>query len=67
MVSLIVISGTLDIMAFLFTVFLLGFGFLRGYAIIELMTYNIYFIVVLLNQIVHLKIISKKRFKTVAD
>ncbi|MBS3151516.1 hypothetical protein J4443_04010 [Candidatus Woesearchaeota archaeon] len=67
MVSLIVISGTLDIMALLFTVFLLGFGFLRGYAIIELMTYNIYFIVVLLNQIVHLKIISKKRFKTVAD
>jgi len=66
-VSLIVISGTLDIMALLFTVFLLGFGFLRGYAIIELMTYNIYFIVVLLNQIVHLKIISKKRFKTVAD
>lgn len=49
-------SGILDLLTLFFTVFLLGYGFLKGYYLIELTIYNVYFIVILINQIINLKI-----------
>ena len=51
-------SGILDILSLFFTIFLLGFGFVKGYNIIELTTYNIYFMIVIINSVINLKIKS---------
>ena len=37
----------LDIIAFVFTIFLVVYGFAKGYNLIELSVYNIYFIVII--------------------
>lgn len=54
MVTLRVVSGVLDILALFFTVILLSYGFAKGYQIIELSIYNIYFLMVLINQLINL-------------
>lgn len=54
MVSLRAISGVLDILALFFTVGLLGYGFLKGYQLVELSIYNVYFLVVIMNQLINI-------------
>ncbi|MBU2639252.1 MAG: hypothetical protein KKG75_00930 [Nanoarchaeota archaeon] len=54
MLTLRVISGVLDILALFFTVVLLAFGFSKGYHLVELTTYDIYFLVIIINQLINL-------------
>ena len=61
MIHLIILrktSGVLDLLALFFTIFLLGYGFIRGYNLIELTIYNIYFIIIIINNVINLKIKS---------
>jgi hypothetical protein len=44
----------LDIIAFIFTIFLVVYGFSKGYDLIELSIYNIYFVVIITTQIISL-------------
>ena len=54
MVSARVISGVLDFLALFFTIILLSFGFSKGYQLVELSVYVIYFIAVISNQLMNL-------------
>ena len=49
-------SGILALLSLFFTVFLLGFGFVKGYNLIELTIYNLYFMIVIINSVINLKI-----------
>lgn len=48
------LKDVLDIIAFIFTIFLVVYGFAKGYDLIELSVYNIYFIVIIITQIINL-------------
>jgi len=48
------LKDALDIIAFVFTIFLIVYGFAKGYDFIELSVYNIYFVVIILTQIINL-------------
>ena len=49
-----VLKRVLDGLAFSFTTFLLIYGFVKGYDLTELVVYNLYFLTILLTQIMHL-------------
>ena len=44
----------LNIVSFIFTAFLLIYGFAKGYDLIELVTYNLYFISQIITQLLNL-------------
>jgi len=48
------LKDVLDIIAFIFTIFLVTYGFAKGYDLVELSIYNIYFIVIIIVQIINL-------------
>jgi len=48
------LKDALDIIALVFTVFLIVYGFAKGYDRIEISVYNIYFIVIIVTQIINL-------------
>lgn len=51
---MITIKNILDIIAFLLSIVLVAYGFLKGYDFVEYSIYNIYFIVVIITQIINL-------------
>lgn len=55
----IIAKNILDTLAFLFTIFLIGYGFIKGYDFIELTVYDMYFSVTIISQLINL--FGKKR------
>lgn len=48
------LKHTLDAIAFILTLVLLVYGFSKGYDMIEISLYNIYFVVVIITQIINI-------------
>ncbi len=48
------IKDFLNGLAFVFTIFLIGYGFRNGYDLIELSVYNLYFITAISSQLINL-------------
>jgi len=51
---MIKVKDVLNALAFIFTVFLVIYGFLKGYDLVEILVYNLYFIVAIITQIINL-------------
>lgn len=51
---MILLKQILNIIAFILTTVLLLYGFSKGYDIFELSIYNIYFIVIIITQIINM-------------
>lgn len=48
------LKNTLNTIAFILTLVLLVYGFSKGYDMVELSLYNIYFIVIIITQIINI-------------
>jgi len=56
---MVLLKSFLDGLALTFTIFLVTYGFMQGYNLIELTVYNLYFITVIASQL--LNIIRKQK------
>jgi len=59
---MIALKNFLNGLALIFTIFLITYGFVQGYDLIELIIYDLYFITAITSQLLNL-IESKKTFK----
>ncbi len=48
------LKDILNALAFFFTIFLITYGFAKGYDLIELSIYNIYFTTMIISQIINI-------------
>ena len=48
------VGGVLNRLALVFSLFLVVYGFHKGYDLVELVIYNIYFVVMILAQVINL-------------
>jgi len=48
------LKGVLNIISFIFTLFLIVYGFSKGYNLVELGVYNLYFVTEIIVQLINL-------------
>lgn len=51
---MITLKDILNALAFMFTIFLVLYGLQKGYDLVELLIYDLYFMVVIINQLLNL-------------